>query len=142
MMPDPTVTLKRNFFQRLLGKPATKEPADPGCWTYSDNCLTVMLDRLPELNEPGSGVRFEGKNCPERILLIHGDDGQYHAFRNRCTHGGRRLDPVPDAETVQCCSVGKTTFGYKGQLLAGSGKEDIPFYPVRVQDGKAVITLA
>ncbi len=139
-MPDPTIVLKRGFFQRLLGKPATKEPGDPGCWTFADNSVSVLLDRLPELAEPGSGVRLEGKECPQRILLIRGDDGAYYAFQNRCTHSGRRLDPVPGAETVQCCSVGKTTFDYKGHRLVGSGKDDIRFYPVDVQDNKLTIT--
>ena len=141
-MPDPTVTLKRGFFQRLLGKPATNEPTDSECWTYAHNCVTVQLKRLPELTEKGSGVRLEGKDCPERLLLIRGDDGEYYAFRNRCTHGGRRLDPVPGAETVQCCSVGKTTFDYEGHRLLGSGKEDLPFYPIQVQNDTIIITIA
>lgn len=140
-MPDPTITLKRSFFQRLLGKPATHEPADSECWVYENSCITVQLDRLPELAEPGSGVRLEGKTCPERILLIRGDNGAYYAFQNRCTHGGRRLDPVPGAETVQCCSIGKTTFDYEGHRLAGSGKENIPFYPIQMQDNELTITI-
>jgi nitrite reductase/ring-hydroxylating ferredoxin subunit len=141
-MPDATKTLNRGIFQRLLGRPATKEPGDPSCWTYSDGRIVITLERTPELAGPGRGIRLEGQDCPERVLVIHGDDGEYHAFRNKCTHGGRRLDPVPGAHTVQCCSVGKTTFGYQGQVLAGAGKEGIPFYPVQVQDGKVTVTVA
>jgi len=140
-MPDPAVTLKRGFFQRLLGKPATSEPVNSESWSFKDNYITVWLNLLPELADPGSGVRLEGKACPERILLIRGDDRAYYAFRNRCTHSGRRLDPVPGAETVQCCSIGKTTFDYSGRRLAGSGKEDIPFYSVEVQGDKLVISI-
>ena len=46
-----------------------------------------------------------------RTLVVHGDDGTFHAFANRCRHMGRRLDPVPGTETVQCCSV---IFGISG----------------------------
>jgi len=141
-MPDPTKTLKRGFFQRLFGKPATGSPSDAGCWYYEKGVVNVDLSRAPELSSPGGAVRIEGETCPERVLLIHGDDNQYHAFQNRCTHGNRRLDPVSGAETVQCCSIGKSTFDYRGALLAGSAKEDITTYPVEVDGDQLVIRLS
>jgi nitrite reductase/ring-hydroxylating ferredoxin subunit len=138
MTPDATRSLKRNIFQRLLGKCVTREPIERDSWRYSDGKLEVDLSKIPELSDPGSAVRLEGDELPERLLLVHGDDGEYRLFRNRCTHGGRRLDPVPGASTVQCCSIGKSTFDYSGKLLAGSAKDDLVVYPVQIEGKKLV----
>ena len=141
-MADSTQTLQRSIWQRLFGKPATGLPSDPGCWAYHDGAITVDLSRAPEFASPGGAIRLEGKGCPERVLVVHGDDGRYYAFRNKCTHGGRRLDPVPGAETVQCCSLGKSTFDYNGRLLAGSAKENILPYACEVREDGLVVTLS
>ncbi len=141
MKPDKSKILKRNIFQRLFGKCMTREPNDAGCWTYSDGEIRIDLRRASELAEAAGAIRLEGENLPERVLVIHGDDGQLRAFKNRCTHSGRRLDPVPGARTVQCCSMGKSTFDYNGKLLAGSAKDDVTTYPARTEDGTLIVTM-
>ena len=141
MKPDATKTLRRNIFQRIFGKCVTQEPTDPGCWTYSDGKVEIDLARAEELSDTGGAIRIESEKLPERLLVIHGDDGNYHAFQNRCTHGKRRLDPVPSAATVQCCSIGKSTFDYSGKLLVGSAKSDMTTYPVEIKDGRLVVSL-
>jgi nitrite reductase/ring-hydroxylating ferredoxin subunit len=133
--------LKRSVFQRLFGRPATGEPADERCWTYVDNRIEIDLSLVPELAEKGQGIRLEGKNLPQRILVIHGEDGTYHAFENRCQHMGRRLDPVPGGETIQCCSVSKSTYDYNGNPLFGPAKKNVPTLDTRVDDGNLIITL-
>lgn len=139
MKPDASKRLKRNVFQRLFGKCATMEPVDKSCWSYTDGRLVIDLARLPELYSKGSAVRLEGADLPERVLLVHGDDGNYYAFKNCCTHGGRRLDAVPGAGTIQCCSVGKSTFDYSGRLLAGSAKGDVAAFAVQVEGETVVV---
>ncbi len=134
-------TLKRSILQRLFGIPATKIPRDPECWTYTNGKLVIDLDRAFELAKPGGAIRLEGKNLPERVLVVHGDDDKFYAFRNRCRHMGRRLDPVPGTSTVQCCSVGKTTYAYDGKVLYGSAKEPVNTFELHIDDGKMIITL-
>jgi len=125
--------LQRNFFQRILGLPATLKPLDPAGWSYSNNKLTIDLAKTPELTQPGGAVRFEGKDLPERVLVLLGQDNTYRAFRNRCTHmGHRRLDPVPGTDTVQCCSVGKSTYSLEGKNMFGPAPEPITTYPVEI----------
>ena len=136
-----TATLHRNIFQRVLGMCATKKPSDEGCWTFNDGKIIVDLARAPELAEPNGAMRLEAKALPARVLVIQGDDGQYRAFQNRCTHGKRRLDPMPGTQQVQCCSVGRSIFDYEGKYISGSAKSDIETYPVEVDDGKLVITV-
>lgn len=133
--------LKRNVFQRLFGICATGMLADTESWSVGDNVITIELDRVPELANPGGAVRLEGKNLPERILVVHGEDGEYHAFLNKCVHGNRRLDPVPGTNTVQCCSIGKSTFDLNGNHLFGAVRENVDVFPVETENGKILIKL-
>jgi nitrite reductase/ring-hydroxylating ferredoxin subunit len=133
--------LKRNFLQRLLGLCATPPPRDPDCWQVRDGRLVVDLARAPELERPDGALRLEGRGLPQRVLVVRAAGGAYHAFRNRCTHAGRRLDPLPGAGQVQCCSVGKSTFDHGGRRIAGSARKDLVTFPVHQEEGRLVITL-
>jgi len=134
-------TLHRNFFQRLLGLCATKLPVNNNCWKFEDGKIFVSLNDAPELSEEGGALRLEGKNVPLRVIVVRGDNEKYRAIKNHCSHGKRRLDPIPGTQQVQCCSVGKSIFDYDGKLVSGSAKENIDSYNVLVEDGKLVITL-
>lgn len=134
-------SLNRNIFQRILGICATPRPRRQDCWDYADGKITVELSLTPELEKPGSGLRLESKDCPERVLVVYGDDCRFYAFRNRCEHAGRRLDPIPGDEKIQCCSVGKATYDYDGKIMAGSAKGPIKVYPISLAEGKLTITI-
>ena len=136
-----TEALRRNIFQRLLGICATKQPVNEDCWVFENGRIIVSLARAPELAGRGGAMRLEKKNLPERVLVVHGDDGEYYAFRNRCAHAKRRLDPLPGSQRVQCCSVGKSTFDYEGKRVSGPAKKSIDSYAVSVEGDKLVITL-
>ena len=141
-MSDKEITfLRRGFFQRLLGKCVTELPVNADCWSFTDGIITVDLNRAPELEPVAGALRIESDALPERILVVYGEDCQYHAFKNHCSHSKRRLDPVPGTETVQCCSIGKSTFDYSGKILNNDKLEDIKVYPVELADGKLTIKL-
>lgn len=125
--------LNRNFFQRLFGLPATPKPLDPQCWTFSDGKIMIDLKRALELKKHGGALRLEGDGLPMRVLVIRGEDGEFYAFHNRCTHlGHRRLDPVPSTGTVQCCSVNKSTYTYDGSKIYGP-----PTGPIKNLQGRS-----
>ena len=134
-------TNKRNMFQRLFGLCITRAPEDGTCWSFEDNLVVVDLARAPELAEPGGAIRLERDDLPDRVLIIHGDDGKYHAFQNRCQHMGRRLDPVPGDSTVQCCSVDRTTYDYEGKILHGKAKDRLKVFPLDVEDNRLFINI-
>lgn len=136
-----TKVLKRGIFQRIFGLCATRKPADEGCWTVSGNTIEIDLSRAPELSEPWGAIRLEKKNLAERVLVLRAEDGTFHAFKNKCSHAGRRLDPVPETATVQCCSVGKSTFDYDGQPVGGTSKKPVAVHAVRTADGRVVVEL-
>ena len=117
---NPKIVLPRNIFQRILGIPATAKPKNPDCFSFENGVFTIYLDKAPELDRPGGALRVEGGGAPFRLLVIRDDEGQFRAFENRCSHlGHRRMDPVPGAGTIQCCSVNKSTYGYDGKVLSG-----------------------
>lgn len=84
-------------------------------------------------------MRLEGKGMGVRALIVRGEDGAYRAFRNRCAHRGhRRLDPVPGAATLQCCSLGKSTYAMDGRRISGPAAGGIT--PFRcAQEGRRLI---
>jgi nitrite reductase/ring-hydroxylating ferredoxin subunit len=135
--------LQRSIWQRIFGISATAKPQDESGWHYESGQLTISLDRLPELTQAGTAIRFEGKSLPVRVLVVFGQDRQYRAFHNRCTHlGHRRLDYVPGTETVQCCSVNKSTYTFDGDKIHGPAPQSIDTYPVEVGERKLRIRIS
>lgn len=133
--------VKRSLFQRILGRPATAGPADSDCWKVDGEVIEIDLARTEELALRGGAIALEGKGLCCRLLIVHGEDGVYHAYRNECAHGGRRMDPVPGENAIQCCSLGKSTFDYDGHVLEGSAKEDVIVYPLVNENGKLKVDL-
>jgi nitrite reductase/ring-hydroxylating ferredoxin subunit len=129
------------FFKRILGICETPLPADAGAWSVDSGFVRVHLSRMPELSTPGGGVRLEGNGLDTRLLVFHGDDGQYHAVVNRCTHMGRRLDTIAGSRVIQCCSVSKSTYTYDGQPVSGAAKTPLTPCPVSLEGKILSITL-
>lgn len=135
--------LKRSFFQRLLGISATTKPRIDGCWNYADGKLAIDLDKALELKTPGGAIRLEGNNLPKRVLVVYREDGEYRAFHNRCTHmGHRRLDPVPGTETVQCCSINKSTYNSSGNKIFGPTPHPITRFPVEKIQERLIVSIS
>jgi nitrite reductase/ring-hydroxylating ferredoxin subunit len=135
--------LQRSIWQRIFGISATDKPQDESGWRYESGQLTISLNRIPEMTRPGTAVRFEGKSLPARVLVVFGEDRQYQAFHNRCTHlGHRRLDYVPGTATVQCCSVNKSTYTFDGDKIHGPAPRPIRTYPVEVGEKELHIRIS
>lgn len=133
---------KRNIFQRIFGIPATAMPINPDCWHTDAGKIVIDLKKAPELENTGGALRVEGGDLTQRMLVVAGENDTYRAFHNRCTHlGHRRLDPVAGTDTVQCCSVNKSTFDADGQPIHGPAPEPITTYPVTVQNDQLIVDL-
>lgn len=128
------------FFKMLFGICQTASPADDGCWNFANGKIEVQLDRAPELENQGGAIRLEGNGSPERVLVIHGRDGQFHAYKNRCTHAGRRIDPFEGTDSLKCCSIFKSTFDYEGNVISGAAKK--PLTPFKVEQGAGKLTVS
>jgi nitrite reductase/ring-hydroxylating ferredoxin subunit len=130
------------LIKRILGISQTKKPGDEQCWTYSNGNIEVAWARAPELQKPCGAIRLEGRDLPERVLVIFGIDGQYHAVRNKCTDiMGRRIDPVVGKAALKCRCLPRSTFDYTGNPMAGPANESLKTYPIKVHKCKMIIHL-
>ena len=128
------------FFDRLSGTPLTQLPQLENAWVYADGALMLDLTKLPELGSLGGAVRIEGEVLPAPILVVLGQDGNYYAFENACTHAGRMIDPVAGTMTLECCSVSSSTFDYQGNVLSGPAEDTLTSFPVAAEDDQVTIT--
>ena len=131
----------RGFLDRLRGIPMTQLPMIEGAWEYIEGVLILEMTKLPELEELGGAVRIEGETLTEPILVVLGEDGNYYAFKNACTHAGRKIDPVAGTMTLECCSVSGSTYDYQGSVLSGPANGSLTSYPLELADGKLKISL-
>ena len=129
-----------SFFKALLGICTTK-PLSPDLWNLEDGKIRVKLSEVPQLSNKGDAVYLKGAGLEKPVLIVRTEDDDYLAFANRCTHGGRKLDPVPGERILRCCSVGHSTFDYDGNRLGGPAKDALTGYAVELSDGNLVITL-
>jgi nitrite reductase/ring-hydroxylating ferredoxin subunit len=134
-------TGERTFWDRVAGNPITQIPQIEDAWSYENGLLTLDLSKLPELAELGGAARIEGEVLPEPILVVLGEDGNYYAFKNVCTHAGRMIDPVKGSMTLECCSLSASTYDYQGEVLSGPAKEALTSYPLEVEEEKLTISL-
>jgi cytochrome b6-f complex iron-sulfur subunit len=128
------------FFKAMMGICETP-PLDAELWTLGGSEATIRLGQAVALAAMGGAARLEGKGLTSSVLIVHAGDGKYLAFENRCTHGGRRLDPVAENEELRCCSVNHSRFDYQGNKLSGPAKDPLKKYPVEKRGEELVVTL-
>lgn len=129
------------FFKAVLGICETS-PLDPALWTAEENQVTIRLAEAPALGPIGSAARLEGKGLTSSILIVHADADGYLAFENRCTHFGRKLDPVEGTQELRCCSLFHSRFDYQGSKLSGPAKGPLTKYPAEKRGEELIVTLA
>jgi cytochrome b6-f complex iron-sulfur subunit len=130
----------KDFLKALAGICDTK-PLSPDHWELQGNKVLVRIGEVPELQSAGGAVYLRGKGLSGPVLIVRGDDGNYHCFSNRCTHMGRRLDPVKGKPVVRCCSVGHSTFDFSGSKLNGPAKGPIQKYRSRLENDELVVEI-
>ena len=129
-----------SFFKALLGICETK-PLSSDLWGIEDGKISIKLSEVPELSNEGDAVYVKGPGLPNPVLILRDEDEKYLAFANRCTHGGRKIDPVPGERILRCCSLNHSTYDYDGNNIKGPAKEALTGYTVELSDGNLVITL-
>jgi len=127
------------ILKRILGICETPL-ADAQSWQMSGTQILADLNKIPALSKSGSAVRLEGKGLAARILLVHGTDGNYHAFVNKCSHMGRRIDPMAGDPSLCCCSVSKSAYTYDGKVISGPAKIPLRTLPVQVNPESGILT--
>jgi len=76
----------------------------------------------------------------KRIVLAHTEKG-FTAFEDHCTHrGGSLADGTLVCETVECPWHGSQFDVNTGVVQSGPAKEAIKTYPVKLENGKIILT--
>lgn len=127
-----------SFIRALLGRCDTR-PLSRDYWGIEGPAVRVKLSQMPEPLKTGGAVYLEGRGLLAPILVLRAEDDRYLAFMNKCTHFGRRLDPVPGKPLVRCCSVNHSTFGYDGNKISGPAKAPLTRYEVEHSGGDILV---
>ncbi len=130
-----------SFFKALLGICETK-PLSDDAWESGNGNATVDLNAAAVLAEKGGAAYLKGKGLDKPVLVIRGDDGKLYAYQDRCTHAGRKIDPVAGEGKLKCCSINHSTFDYDGKPLSGPAKHDIKRYDTEESAGRLIIKLS
>jgi nitrite reductase/ring-hydroxylating ferredoxin subunit len=128
------------FFKAIFGVCETP-PLNEQVWRMEGKRVTIRLAEATALAPVGGAVRLNGKELASSVLIVHADTDEYLAFENRCTHGGRKLDPVEGRRELRCCSVGHSRFDYQGNKLSGPANSPLTLYRVEKQAEELIVTL-
>jgi len=128
------------FFKAIMGICETP-PLDEEVWTLDESEATIRLGQAATLAPIGGAARLEGKGLTSSVLIVHAGDDEYLAFENRCTHGGRRVDPVEGKAELRCCSVNHSRFDYQGNKLSGPAQGSLRRYAVEKRGEELVVIL-
>jgi cytochrome b6-f complex iron-sulfur subunit len=126
------------FIKALLGKCDTR-PLASDYWTIEGANVRVKLSQMPDPLPLGGAVYLEGGKLSEPLLLFRTQDDKYLAFVNRCTHGGRKIDPMPNKPLLRCCSLGHSIYDYDGNKITGPAKGPLVKYDVEQSAGDVII---
>ena len=126
------------FIKALLGKCDTR-PLPGDCWSIEGADVRVKLSQMPQPLPMGGAVYLAGDRLSEPLLLVRTEEDRYLAFINRCTHGGRKIDPVPGKPLLRCCSLGHSIYDYNGMNISGPAKGPIVKYEVEQSEGDLII---
>ena len=129
------------LLKKIFGICDTTAPADPYSWKFSGKQISIDLTQTPELGSPGGAVRLEGNGLSQRIFVIRDEKDAFHAFENKCSHMGRRLDPGDKPGFVKCCSVSGSKFDFSGNPVAGAAKKSIKTFLTHMENHHLVIDL-
>ena len=122
--------LKMSFLKKILGICKTDFPLNTDCWKKENNKIIIDLSKASELEKPETAIRIEGRGIKKRILLIKDENNIFHAFENKCTHMGRRLDPEKGGKSLKCCSVFGSAFDIDGRPESGAAKKPVKKFKI------------
>jgi Rieske Fe-S protein len=129
-----------SIFKAILGICDTK-PLSGNLWSLEENKVRVKLSQMPEPLQKGGAVYLKGGGLTQPVFLLRTEDDRYLAYEDRCTHFGRKLDPVPGEAKLRCCSLFHSTYDLDGKNITGAAKSPLTRYTVEQSDGDLIITM-
>ena len=110
---------------------AVIEPADGLITLGQDQSSMLLRSEGSLLVQPGAA---------EKIVVVHGRDGNLHAVTSVCTHKGCDVLYDKDLGHLRCPCHG-SEYGLDGHNIKGPAKRPLKPYNVTVRSGRIVIEL-
>jgi len=89
---------------------------------------------------PGAVVPAEVEGTP--IAVVHGEDGQFYAIHDECSHASIPLsEGEVDGCTLECWLHGSRFDLRTGKPSGPPATESVPVYPTEVADGDVYVSL-
>ncbi len=100
--------------------------------TRNGNLLTIDLQQSAFLQITGRAGKLNLRDEDQtKIIVVHHHPGEYKAFSDRCTHGGRELNYLHEKEQLQCSSFGHSAFKLtNGHVIKGPAEGPLAIYPL------------
>jgi nitrite reductase/ring-hydroxylating ferredoxin subunit len=102
----------------------------PGLYRIDDDELSIALDGIPELSRVGGSVKITTSQLSDPLIIAHVSEGEYIVASVRCTHWGREVEYLPEAQKFRCVSLGHSEFSTDGSLLKGPAERPLRVYEV------------
>lgn len=127
----------------ITGNSSTPD-APAGSYSFEENKLILDLAKIPELKKSGYSVKIEDDekfSKTLKIIIAHTENGDYLAYENRCTHGGREIEYIGSEKKFQCISFGHSSFTLDGKVISGPADSPLNKYELEQKDEKLMIYL-
>jgi nitrite reductase/ring-hydroxylating ferredoxin subunit len=118
--------------------------APPASYRAGGTDVVLDLKKIPSLKTVGGSVKIEiedRKYDPLKLLVVRVGDGEYKAFLDKCTHGGREMEYAGENKTLTCVSFGHSRFDDGGKVLEGPAEKPLRLFPARVDGDRLVISV-
>jgi nitrite reductase/ring-hydroxylating ferredoxin subunit len=100
----------------------------PDLYRIEDQELSIALDGISELSRVGGSVKITDSQLSDPLIIARLAEGEYAVASLRCTHWGRELEYVPEAQKFRCVSLGHSEFSTDGSLLKGPAEKSLKVY--------------
>ncbi|MBN1506798.1 MAG: Rieske 2Fe-2S domain-containing protein [Sedimentisphaerales bacterium] len=148
-MAKQSHTSRRNLLQAgivggvasILGgcKPAGSEKPVVATETGGGGLVLGKEESSKLLASEGS-LLVERDTAGDKIMVVHGSDGNLHAVGAACTHAGCTVAYDKEMGDLHC-PCHNSRFGLDGRVIKGPANKPLKTYGVRTEGGLVVISM-
>ena len=105
--------------------------APEGSYRLEGGRVILSSSALGSLAAAGNAVRLvfgEDERAVDRLIVIHSEEGKYHAFVDHCTHSKKELYYLHEDKLLRCHS-GRSYFDMKGNVMRGLAEKPLHVFP-------------
>lgn len=134
--------LSVNSCSMFSGVSSTPE-LPPESFSLDNNTVTIDIKKAIELEKVGysAKLKFGPEYKETKMIIAHVSDEQYLCYENKCTHGGREIEYMPQEKAFQCVSFGHSSFSIDGKVTGGPAKGPLKQFNISKVGNELIIAL-